>query len=196
MLAERLPDGEIEPAALIAALEGSGRAERHCCRVLELAGSTEPERTLLEQCVGYLSSAGRQSEFWLVSDDVESARKHYEAFHGYDAALRFECLDPAGRQASALDEGLLRPGAVEVLFLHHDGDTFAPADWQFWRRLLVAGGLALVSHPEGAVIEPGAGWGRRSCRRARHPDSGPADVGGIPDRNGDSDSPLGGGRAR
>ena len=158
VLAERLPDGEIEPAALIAALEGSGRAERHCCRVLELAGSTEPERTLLEQCVGYLSSAGRQSEFWLVSDDVESARKHYEAFHGYDAALRFECLDPAGRQASALDEGLLRPGAVEVLFLHHDGDTFAPADWQFWRRLLVAGGLALVSHPEGAVIEPGAGW--------------------------------------
>ena len=153
-----MPDGEIEPAALIAALEGSGRAERHCCRVLELAGSTEPERTLLEQCVGYLSSAGRQSEFWLVSDDVESARKHYEAFHGYDAALRFECLDPAGRQASALDEGLLRPGAVEVLFLHHDGDTFAPADWQFWRRLLVAGGLALVSHPEGAVIEPGAGW--------------------------------------
>ena len=157
-LAGRLPDGEIDPAALIAALEGPDDAERHACHVLELAGSREPDRTMLERCVAYLSGAGRQSEFWLVGDDDESARKHFEVFHGFDAALRFEYLDPAERQAAGLDEGLLRPGAVEVLFLHHDEDAFAPEDWQFWRRLLVAGGLALVSHAEGATIEPGAGW--------------------------------------
>ena len=157
-LADRLPAGDIDPAALIAALEqpvdGAGRA----CRILELAGSREPERTMLAQCGGDLSSAGWQGEFWLVSDDEETAGKNYEAFHAVDAALRFECIDPAGRQAAGLDEGLLRPGAVEVLLLHRDAAAFAPADWELWRRLLVAGGLALVSHPEGDAIEPGAGW--------------------------------------
>ena len=156
--AGRLPAGDIDPAALIAALEqpvdGAGRA----CRVLELAGSREPGRTILAQCAGDLSNAGWQGEFWLVSDDEETAGKYYEAFHAVGAPLRFECIDPTERRATGLDEGLLRPGAVEVLLVHRDAAAFVPADWEFWRRLLVAGGLALVSHPEGDVIEPGAGW--------------------------------------
>ncbi len=153
-----LPGGDIDPAVLIAALEqpvdGAGRA----FRILELAGCREPEQTMLEQCVGQLSSTGQNSEYWLVSHDEETARKNYEAFRAVDAALRFECIDPNDHHATGLDEGLLRPGAVEVLLLHRDAATIAPADWEFWRRLLVAGGLALVCHPEGDVIEPGAGW--------------------------------------
>ena len=157
-LSDRMPDAEIDPAALIAALEGRDGAESHACRAVELAGAREPDRTVLEQCLGYLSGAGRRSEFWLVSDDEESARKHYQAFHGHEAALRFECLDPAERHTTRLDEGLLRPGAAEVLFLHHDEGAFAPEGWRFWRRLLVPGGLALVAHPEGAAIEPQDDW--------------------------------------
>ena len=157
-LLDRLPDADIEPAALMAALEGSDPAEGRACRALELAGTREPDRTVLEQCLGHLSGAGRRSEYWLVSDDEDSARKHYETFHGYEATLRFECLDPAERHTTRLDEGLLRPGAAEVLFLHHDAHAFAPEDWRFWRRLLVAGGLALVSHPEGEAIEPDDAW--------------------------------------
>ncbi|MCY3613415.1 MAG: hypothetical protein OXH51_17970, partial [Gemmatimonadetes bacterium] len=47
---------------------------------------------------------------------------------------------------------------AELLLLHRDGVAFDPADWEFWERLLVTGGLALVSHSEGDVLEPGAGW--------------------------------------
>ncbi len=156
--ADGLPAGDIDPAALISALEQSVDGAGRAYRILELAGCREPDQTILEQCVGQLSSAGQNGEYWLVSDDEETARKNYEAFRAVDAALRFECIDPTGRQAMRLDEGLLRPGAVEVLILHRDVAAFDPADWEFWRSLLVAGGLALVSHPEGDVIEPGAGW--------------------------------------
>ncbi len=158
VFADRLPAGDIDPVALIAALERRVDGEGRACRILEFAGCREPEQTMLEQCVGHLSSAGGHGEFWLVSDDEETAGNNYEAFHAADAALRFECIDPAERQAIGLDEGLLRPGAVEVLLLHRDTAAFSPADWEFWRRLLVAGGLALVSHSEGDVLEPGAGW--------------------------------------
>ena len=44
---------------------------------------------------------------------------------------------------------------------------FTPEDWQFWREVTVAEGLALVSHEDGAVIEPGTGWTTlRAGRRA------------------------------
>ena len=159
-IAERLPEGEIEPSVLLAALErgeGTGGAMR-ACHALEFAGSREPERTVLQRCVDHLSREEAQSEFWLVADDEEGARTCFEAFHAQDAALRFDCLDPAARQASALDTGLLRRGAAEILFLHHDGNAFTPEDWRFWQEVAVAGGLALVSHEDGAVMEPGAGW--------------------------------------
>lgn len=100
-------------------------------------------------------------------DDEEGARTYYDAFHGHDAALRFDCLDPAARQAPALDAGLLRRGAAEILFLHCDGNAFTSEDWRFWREVAVGGGLAQVFHEDGAAMEPGAGWttlraGRRS----------------------------------
>ena len=45
-IAERLPEGEIEPSALLAALERAGRQRRRrmrACHALEFAGSREPE---------------------------------------------------------------------------------------------------------------------------------------------------------
>ena len=157
-IAERLPAGEIEPSALLAALENPADGGVRACHALEFAGSREAERTVLHRCVDHLAREETQSEFWLVGDDEEGARAYFDAFQGHDAALRFDCLDPDQRQGSALDTGLLRRHAAELLFLHGDGGAFTPDDWRFWRDVAVAGGLALVSHDEGAAMEPGAGW--------------------------------------
>ena len=163
-LADRLPDGEIEPAGLIAALEEPERGERYNCHVIELAGCREADQTILHQCVEYLSAGDAQTEFWLISDREEITRGHYEAFHHHDAALRFDYHDPASEPV--LDRGLLRPGAAEILFLHADGRALGPENWILARRLAVPGGLALISHDEGEVITPGAGWATlRSGRR-------------------------------
>ena len=48
--------------------------------------------------------------------------------------------------------------AADVLFLYQDLDAFTENDWRFWRKAAVAGGLALVSHKDGATVEPGADW--------------------------------------
>ena len=154
-LVDRLPDGEIDPVALIAALEQPERGERYACHVIEFAGGREPDRTVLNQCIDYLASGKAQTEFWLLSDNEDGTRAHYDAFHQRDAALRFESLDPAVQPE--LDAGLLRPHAAEIIFLHGD-DALGPEAWQFLQRLAVAGGLVLVRHDEGAVIDPGAGW--------------------------------------
>ena len=159
-IAERLPEGEIEPAALLAALEradGTG-GDTRACHALEFAGAREPAQTVLESCVDHLSQEETQSEYWLAGDDEEDARTYFDAFHGHDAALRFDCLDPVQVDHSTLDTGLLRWGAAEILFLHRDGDAFTADDWRFWQGVAVAGGLALVSHEDGTVIEPGPGW--------------------------------------
>ena len=153
-LAGSLPEGEIEPAALIRALEQPRRGEGYACHVIEFAGEREPDRTVLKQCIEHLSDTVSQAEFWLVADNEESTRACYEAFHQHDAALRFLCLDPSVKPE--LDAGLLRPGAAEVLFLH--GNAAGPEAWRLWRRLAVPGGLALVCHGDGDVIEPEAGW--------------------------------------
>ncbi|MDE2758093.1 MAG: SDR family NAD(P)-dependent oxidoreductase, partial [Acidobacteriota bacterium] len=155
-LADRLPDGEIEPAALIAALEGPEQGEPYACHVVEFSGCRQPEQTLLDRCIDHLSNGGAQTEFWLVGDTEESTRAHFDAYGQRDAALRFECLDPAAQPR--LDAGLLRPGCAEIIFLHGDGEGTRPEEWELARRLAVAGGLALVSHGEGEVIRPVAGW--------------------------------------
>ncbi len=155
-LVGRLPDGEIDPAALIAILEQPGRGRRYACHVVEFAGCREPDQTVLKQCIDYLASGKAQTEFWLFGDSEEVTQAHYQAFHHHDAALRFECLDPAAKPE--MEAGLLRPGAAEILFLHGDDESLGPEKWALVRRLAVAGGLALVSHGEDEVIEPGADW--------------------------------------
>ena len=168
-IANRLPEGEIEPPALLAAVERAdgGGGHARACHALEFAGSRAPEQTVLQSCVAHLSREETQCEFWLVADDEEGARAHYDAFHGHGAALRFDCLDPASRHAVALEAGLLRRNAAEVLFLHRNENAFTLDDWRFWRETVVSGGLALVSHEEGTTVEPGAGWTAiRAGRRA------------------------------
>ncbi len=155
-LLDRLPDGEIEPPALIAALEQSEQGDGYACHVVELAGSREPDQTVLKRCIDDLSSSGGSSEFWLVSDSEESSRAHYEAFHRQQAALRFETLDPSVQPD--LREGLLRPGSAEIIFLHWDAGVLEPERWRLLHRVAVAGGLALVCHDEGDLIQPGDGW--------------------------------------
>ncbi|MYK54105.1 MAG: SDR family NAD(P)-dependent oxidoreductase [Gemmatimonadetes bacterium] len=144
------------PAALIAALEQPKCGESYVCHVVEFAGCREPDQTILNQCIDYLSNADAQTEFWIVSDNEDSTRACYDAFQQHDVALRFECMDPDARPE--LDAGLLRPGAAEIIFLHGNGDAFGLNEWQFLHGLVVAGGLALVCHDEGDVIEPCAGW--------------------------------------
>ena len=154
----RLPDGEIEPAALIAALEQPGDGDRYACHVVEIAGGRPPEQTILNQCLDYLGSADAQTEFWLVGDTQEQTRAHYDAFHSHDAALRFACLDLATEQTPDIDTGLLRPHAAEILLLHGDAAELGTEQWRLLRSIAVPGGLALVAHAEGEAIEPDAGW--------------------------------------
>ena len=58
------------------------------------------------------------------------------------------------------DEGLLRPGAAELLFLHCETSLLGPDVWQFLHRMVVPRGLALIYHNEDDVVEPGTGWTR------------------------------------
>lgn len=140
-IADRLPEGEIEPSTLIAALERGEGGDARACHVLEFAGAREPDQTMLQRRVDHLSRDSAQSEFWLVADDEEAARACFDAFHGRGAALRFDCLGPAARESSALDTGLLRRHAAELLLLHGEGDAFTPEDWRFWQEVTVVGGL-------------------------------------------------------
>ena len=181
-LAELLPPGEIGPAELIAAMQRPASGIARSCRVLEIAGDQESDGTALKECLDELNREDAQSEYWLVSDNRERAREHYEKFHSHDAALRFECLDLS--DPPALDKGLLRAGAAELLFLHREAEAYGPAEWALAHRLTVAGGLALVHHEEGEIITPGTGWSTVRVGRRRTLLQAPksfADASGAPE---------------
>ncbi len=165
-LLHRLPEGEIEPAALIAALEQPGNGDRYACHVAEIAGARSPEQAILHQCLDYLGSTKARTEYWLLGDTQEQVRAHYDAFSNRDAVLRFACLDLAAEPVPNLDTGLLRPHAAEILLFHGDATPSETHQWDLLRRLAVPGGLALVVHPDGAAIDPGAGW--TTVRASRH----------------------------
>ena len=184
-LAELLPPGEIGPAELIAAMELPSSGTPRSCRVLEIAGDREPDETALSECLDELGRGDAQTEYWLAGGTRERAREHYDEFHARDAVLRFECLDLA--DPPALDKGLLRAGAAELLFLHREAAAYGPEDWALAHRLTVAGGLALVHHREGDIISPAAGWttvraGRRTTL-LQAPNSF-ADASGAPELTG------------
>ena len=156
-LTDRMPDGEIGPAALIAALERSGPgADSRACHVVELAGGREPDRTVLQDCIDHLTGVGRQTEYWLVGDSEEIARAAYDAFGLRDATLRFTSVDPAA--GGELTSGPLRAGAAEIVFAHADAGSLAAGQWELAHRLAVAGALMLARHDEGCAVEPAAGW--------------------------------------
>ncbi|MDE2660840.1 MAG: SDR family NAD(P)-dependent oxidoreductase [Acidobacteriota bacterium] len=158
-LAAALPDGDVEPAALIEALEQSALdgLERRACRTIEFAGTRSPDETTLNRCLEYLTGQSSHTECWLLGEDQESTQALFDAFHHRDASLRFECF-PLDAESAELDRGLLRRGAAELLFLHADVKEAGRAEWQLLRDLAVPGGLALVRHNEGDVIAPKGGW--------------------------------------
>ena len=159
-LATELPDGDIEPAALIEALEQSALdgLERRACRTIEFAGGRAPDETTLKRCLDYLTRGASHTEWWLLGKDQESTQAYFDAFHHRDASVRFECFPLDAQSTPDLDEGLLRRAAAELLFLHADVKEAGRAEWRLLRRLAVPGGLALVSHNEGDVIDPKGGW--------------------------------------
>ena len=163
---------EIEPAALIAALEHpDAGSNAYACHVIEVAGTRAPEQAIADRCLDYLGSARAQTEYWLLGDTDEQVRAHYDAYHNRDAALRFSVLDLTADQAPELNTGLLRPHAAEILLLHGEAAAYGPEQWRLLRRLAVPGGLALVCH-DGGEGEPGPSWDQagwttvRSGRRA------------------------------
>ena len=150
--------GEIEPAAVIAALEQPGGVPPLLSTSWRSRGGRTPEQAVLNQCLDHLAGDNAQTEYWMAGATEEQVRAHYDAFHGHDAALRFACLDLASGQTPELDAGLIRPHAAEVLMLHDDVAAFGPEQWRLLRRLAVPGGLALVVHGDGLSVEPDAGW--------------------------------------
>ena len=183
-LIDRLPGGEIKPAALIAALEKPRQGGGHSCLVVELAGAREPDRTALKSCIDDLSTVDSRCEYWLVTDSEQAARDCYDTFHQRDAVLRFTSVDPSASRE--LEAGLLRRAAADIVLLHGDDAPLGPERWELARRLAVAGGFALALHDEGCAIEPGAGWktlraGRRATLlQARHDHVNAADAAESP----------------
>ncbi len=153
-------DGEVDPAALIAALEGGAFGHRYACHVVEIAGRREPGKAILNQCLERLSSPDAQTEYWLLGEDEECTRALYDAFQHQDAAIRFDSLDPMAAEAPEppMATGLLRSAAAELALLGREAAGYGPEQWKLVHRLLVGGGLALVCHDEGDVIEAGGGW--------------------------------------
>ena len=157
---DAIVDGEVDPAALIAAFEQGGPGHRYACHVIEVAGRRSPDDTILNRCVEQLSGPGAQTEFWILGEDEEHTRAHYDAFNHRDAAIRFAPLDPGGDSDDEIDRdcGLLRAAAAEIVFLHPEARDYGPGEWTLLSRLTVPGGLALISHDDDEVIEPGDGW--------------------------------------
>ena len=149
-------EGEVDPSALIGTFESGRIGHPYAPHVLEVVGGRAPEQVTLNECLAHLSSPGAQTEYWLLGQDEESTRALYGAFNHRDAAIRFATLDPTAEGAleGRMDSGLLRPAAAEILFLHRESAD----EWGVLERLAVPGALALVSHDEGDVVDPGSGW--------------------------------------
>lgn len=161
-LLERLPEGELEPGALITALEQPVAGQGYGCHVVELAGQRPASQTLLASCIDHLSKADSQVEFWLLSDDDELTNAHYEAFHQRKIALRFDTFAPTSEVPTGeVPDGPLRPWSAEIVLLHREAVSGeqVEVDWHSIERLAVPGGLVLVTHGEGdAIAPPGEGW--------------------------------------
>ena len=158
VLAESLPEGELDPGSVIAALGGLGHGDRFACHVVEFAGSLEPERTALKEYLDSPRSGDGHIEYWLLGDSEERTRAHYEAFGHERVPLRFEGMDLEAGPPGFPEGGLLRPGAAELVLLHWRDGGLEEGVWDFLRRLTVPLGLALIYHREDEVVEPVPGW--------------------------------------
>jgi len=127
--------------------------------IAEFSGQRAPDKTMLQRCADRLSSDKLQIEYWLVANSPDETKANYDAFHHYDVTIRFATVDLSRASEADLESGLLRNCANDLLILHADEFESNPETWSFWRRLAVAGGLAIVSDNEsGAATPPQAGW--------------------------------------
>ena len=167
VLLENCPEGDVDPARLIAAITRSNHDDQYTCRIVEFAGSLKPDQTILSRTLDSLESAYGQAEFWLVSDNEDCSRLHYKAFGHRAAALRFDCLDVGVLPIQIPDKGLLRPCAADLICAHCESTSLGTDVLRFLHRLAVPGGLAMIRHGEYDVVEPGHGWNRvRTAQRA------------------------------
>ena len=179
-------DGEVDPAALVSALEEGALGHRYACHVIEIAGRREPAEAILHQCLERLSEPDAQTEYWLLGADEEHTRALYDAFNHHDAAIRFDSLDPCSAEAHELemDSGLLRPAAAELVLLHGEAGGYGAEQWALVHRLVVAGGFALVHHGEGDAVKAGADWSTIHAGSRATLLQAPHDLADVPDGTG------------
>ena len=99
-----------------------------------------------------------QIEYWLIANSPDHTKANYDAFHHYDATIRFDTCDLTRLSDADLKTGLLRNCASNLLILHADEFESNLECWCFWRRLAVAGGLAVVPDSESSFSAPQAEW--------------------------------------
>ena len=158
---ELVTAGRHDDTGLSVVMEALQRRERGgngILRVVEWAGCREPNQTALHQCAEALVASGGGTEYWLVADTSEVAQACHEEFHRLAVPLRFEPVAPADQTMDMFGNGLLRPAAAELQLIHGDRIPSDVAGWRLLHRLAVPGGLALVLHEPGIVVEPEAGW--------------------------------------
>ena len=154
-LVRRMPQDEVDPASVVKALQHQDAKIPRMTRVLEFAGSRDPEQTALFRLCAFLFEADTHCEYWLCSENRKQAQAHCDAFHTTDSPIRFINLDESVRQSAPLKEGLLRRKAVELILGYGQPSE---ENWQLWHEIAVQGGLALIHHGKAASVRPGRGW--------------------------------------
>ncbi|MBE7171675.1 MAG: SDR family NAD(P)-dependent oxidoreductase [Williamsia sp.] len=157
-LLPRLSPAEPNPAQLIETLEHRNENQPYSCRVIEFTGQQDPEQALLKTCLHYLQSDRAQAEYWVLSSDLTSMQKQYEAFNHADAALRFDYIDLSADKPLDLTRGLLRAAAAELLLVDVADKEVPAVEWEKLARLLVPGGLILAYHAENNPLQLLPGW--------------------------------------
>ena len=106
----------------------------------------EPDQTILNQCIDYLSNADthRPSSGSSATMKKLPAPATLTPSSNHEAVLRFECMRIRILDQQ-LNSGLLRPGATEIVFLHGGG------------RCLCTRGMAFFAQRSGSNWGSGAG---------------------------------------
>ena len=165
LLFDQLPAGEIKLDTLICALEQPNQGQCYACRVVEIAGHRESDKTLLASCLDYLTRDDSQTEFWLLGNNDETTYSYYEAFQQHKTALRFDTYDPTTQTEGS--KNTIRQWSAEIILLHQEALDWSVEHWDNVRRLGVPGGLVLICHGEGASVSaPAQGW-TVVCSQAR-----------------------------
>ena len=152
-------DIPLQPVDLIRKVAVNDSDQPRVVHVAELAGERDPEKTVLNQCIQTLSDDDRLLvEYWLINTTAEQSQSAYDAFHQHRCSLRFENYDAHTLAELDTSSGLLREGAVQLLFVHEGDNPFESKDWLLFRQLVVAGGALLVFRTTDKPTTPEFEW--------------------------------------